>query len=197
MAGGQWRMQVPASAGAGGVSGKQAFRIDFRPGNQLSPPIGPSGSGVPTSSNLLRPDGPTLLTQWALESIYIPIVIASDVAIGQSVSLSIQLMLNDQLVWQTAQQAALAYTVAAGGLITPMNATNAVISENFNNPITVKRCDVLRFTATGSVDNVGATNIQAYLGVTVRALAAGGNGLYDTPGTIGYEVFEIPGRRRL
>lgn len=174
MAGGQWRLPIPF------VAASFAITTD---GTLVSPlPLvtaGISGSVSPIT-NLLQIDGPTLLTEWDLESIYLPVTIGLAPAQNAAqIALTAFLTVNGSLVWQQQQQ------TVSGSVSSP----GATFADDFINPITVKRADVLglSFSATA----VG-TPVNAVTGTFGTRENASGR-----LGQIGYSVQEIPGRRRL
>lgn len=204
MAGGQWRMNVPAAnapaAANPGGAGSGAIQYALAPfsiaafnalynAQMVGQPIG----SVNDPSNLLGIDGPSLLTIWELESIYLPVVATAGAVGGGNMSVTLQLLLNGTLVWQARQ------TAVASQHINTRFGNAFVFSDDFINPITVKRSDQLALG--GSISNdvdfaVGSLGVN--IGAQLAPLGVANQNLpISSPGAIGYQVIEIPGRRRL
>lgn len=191
MAGGQWRLPIPpefGNAAAALVAGQQVPIFAGAPGG--SSPGFALNAGLlgsfPNPQNLLQNDGPTLLTEWDLESIYVPAMaaFAPAPAANANIVLTLQMLLNGTLVWQQQQPGII--TAAFPSLV------NLTFSDDFVNPITVKRCDVLKLAAQ-IVSDQATTFATVFAGVQATTASA----ISPAPGQIGYAVQEIPGRRRL
>lgn len=191
MAGGQWRLPIPSVRGSIAVVDNRLVTVP------LVPFMGPAGSGVPGIANLLGVDGPTLLTVWDLESIYIPAVAgaATGTPAGAVINTLLALTLNGQIVWQQQQQT-IASIVAPAGFAE--NVGVETFADDFINPITVKRSDVLSLVAQQSIVGAAAATFSSLsVGMTLGMTAAGAPAWSAMNGAIGYQVIEIPGRRRL
>jgi len=158
------------------------------PGPFPATPDSVTGQNVP--ANLLQIDRPTLVTVWAVESVYLPVfaVMGGNYA-GSTMVITAFLKSNGTIVWS-----------ADTGVVpmqTPSVADtygNAIISADLVNPIRIGRGDSLSLLLAASVTPNQTTDLVAGVGAQVDA---GELGVVPVEGTIGYTVYDLPGRRSL
>lgn len=192
MAGGQWRLQVPSSyattVGVGAYTPGQAIVV--------APTVegwSTTNKGFAEPGNLLQQDAPTVLTAWALESIYLPFLVSLAYFTAPptvpNVVVTARLSVNGQLVWSQAVPVAAIDNGAQGYY------SNGVFSDNFPNPIALTRGAALKLDAVVTADQPDASHINASVGFALAFGTGGAKQPYE--GAIGYAVTQLAGARRL
>lgn len=220
MAGGQWRLNVPPAAGiiTYGNAGQYALapftnqpNVYVNTGTFTMPGTAPTN--LPDLRNLLGYDRPTVMTNWLLNSLYIPCIAflqANTVdlpAAAPNLVGRLELAVNGDLVWADQQQALVqpatvnttttqfgGTSVTGKGYFAPM-----VFTADLINAVIIQRASRMSLSLSISCDqSIGAGT--ALLGLAVGALM----NLTDptrpwraVQPTIGYTVQQLQGARQL
>jgi hypothetical protein len=172
---------VVNSFGTGSAAGAFTTPVPYTAGGGSQNLTGNPGPAL--ASNLLGPDGPSLLTNWWLGRIYLPIAVLEFATVDDAVVTPLAaLLLNGHLVW-TGTGTPTGFPASGVG-------TNTVIAEDFVNPIRLTRANSLVLQLGYSSNPVVTT------GNVVMYSAVGGN-FVASEGTLAYTVVDVPGVRSL
>lgn len=210
MAGGSWRLSMQPATGVVSTIGNpavvpvpgqlytvaptlDAFKAQFGKGVA-------GADGFDQPSNLLGRDRPTVMTNWALTSVYLPASAFYGAGIGQLdgvvLTMTVRLRVNTQVVWQESQ------LVAATKKATPsyeMWVGSFTFSADLVNRVTVGRGDRLGLdcqVGTNLVDADPNSFLRANFNATPD-LSVNIPNATPSEGIIGYDVVQLPGRRQL